>query len=93
VPTLLITYHTEMSGAFSSKKPRFAVSGIGILCKASFDIPGDNDPLLFKISLWRAPDLKSVTDTTTPADVYEAMAQDAFKRFVKKYLATWFVEH
>jgi len=93
LPTVLITYHTEMSGAFSSKKPRFAVSGIGILCKASFEIPGDSEPLVFKVSLWRAPDLKSITDSTTPADVYEAMAQDAFKRFDKKYLATLFAEH
>ena len=93
VPTLLITYHTEMSGAFNSKKPRFAVSGIGILCKASFEIPGDSEPLPFKVSIWRAPDLKSIADTATPGDVYEAMAQDAFKRFDKKYLATVFVEH
>jgi hypothetical protein len=93
VPTLLVTYHTEMSGAFTSKKPRFALSGIGILCKVSFEIPGDNEPLSFKFSVWRAPDLKSVTDTTTPADLYEAMATEAFKRFDKKYLATLFAEH
>lgn len=92
VPRLLITYHTEMSGAFNSKKPRFAVSGIGILCKASFEIPGDNEPLPFKTTIWRAPDLKAMGDTATPGDVYEAMAEDAFKRFDKKYLGTLFVE-
>jgi hypothetical protein len=93
VPTLLVTYHTEMSGAFTSRKPRFAVSGIGFLCKVSFEIPGDTEPLTFKFSVWRAPDLKSVTDTTAPPELYEAMATEAFKRFTKKYLATLFVEH
>jgi hypothetical protein len=93
VPTLLIVYRTEMSGAFTSKKPRFAVSGIGIFCKVSLEIPGDSEPLTFKFSLWRAPDLKTVTDTTTPPELYEAMAAEAFKRFDKKYLATLFVEH
>ncbi|HTA88039.1 MAG TPA: hypothetical protein VK745_00635 [Polyangiaceae bacterium] len=93
VPTLLVSYRTEMSGAFTSKKPRFAVSGIGIFCKVSFEIPGDSEALPFKFSVWRAPDLKSVTDTTTPPELYEAMAAEAFKRFDKKYLATLFVEH
>jgi len=93
VPTLLVSYRSEMSGAFTSKKPRFAVSGVGIFCKVSFEIPGDSEPLTFKFSIWRAPDLKSVTDTTTPAELYESMAAEAFKRFNKKYLATLFVEH
>ena len=93
VPTLLVSYRSEMSGAFTSKKPRFAVSGIGIFCKVSFEIPGDSEPLTFKFSIWRAPDLKSVTDTTTPRELYESMAAEAFKRFNKKYLATLFIEH
>ena len=93
VPTLLVTYHTEMSGAFSSRKPRFAVSGIGILCKVSFEIPGDSEPLTFKFSVWRAPDLKAIIDSSTPPELYEAMASEAFKRFTKKYLSTLFAEH
>ena len=91
-PTLLITYHTEMSGAFTSRRPRLALSGIGVICKASFEIPGDPDPVVFKLTVWRAPDLKTVTDTSTPAELYETMATEAFKRFTKKYLATWFAE-
>lgn len=93
VPTLRISYHTEMSGAFTSRKPRFAMSGIGLIGKASFEIPGDPEALVFKLTVWRAPDLKTVTDTTTPAELYEAMANEAFKRFTKKYLASWFAEH
>jgi hypothetical protein len=92
VPTLLITYHSEMSGAFISKKPRLALSGIGVIGKATFEIPDDPEPLVFKLSVWRAPDLKTISAETTPADLYETMADEAMKRFIKKYLATLFVE-
>ena len=92
VPTILITYHTELSGAFPSRKPRLALSGIGVLTRISFDIPGDPEPLVFKLSVWRAPDLRTITDTSTAAELYETMAGEAFKRLTKKYLATLFVE-
>jgi hypothetical protein len=93
VPTLLVTYHTEMSGAFTSRKPRLALSGIGLITRTTFEIPGDPEPLVFKLSVWRAPDLKAITDASTPADLYDAMATEAFRRFTKKYLATVFAEH
>jgi hypothetical protein len=92
VPTLLISYHTELSGAFMSRKPRLALSGIGMIARASFEIPGDADPLIFKLSVWRAPDLRTIADTATPEALYDAMANEAFKRFAKKYLGTLFVE-
>jgi hypothetical protein len=92
VPTLLISYHTEMSGAFMSRHPRLALSGIGIITRTSFEIPGDSDPQIFKLSVWRAPDLKMITDTSTAADLYDTMSVEAFKRFTKKYLATVFAE-
>ncbi|HKO51003.1 MAG TPA: hypothetical protein VJV79_25015 [Polyangiaceae bacterium] len=92
VPTILVTYHTEFSGAFPSRKPRLALSGIGVLTRISFDIPGDPEPLVFKLTVWRAPDLRTITDTSNAADLYETMAGEAFKRSTKKYLATLFVE-
>ncbi|MES1178640.1 MAG: hypothetical protein ABUL62_30240 [Myxococcales bacterium] len=92
VPTVLVTYHTELSGAFTSRRPRFAMSGIGLISKVSFEIPADSEGLAFKLTVWRAPDLNSLTDSSTPADLYETMAGEAFKRFMKKYLATLFVE-
>jgi len=93
VPTILITYHTELSGSFPSRKPRLALSGIGVIVRISFDIPGDPEPLVFKLTVWRAPDLRTITDSSTPAELYDAMAAEAFKRSTKKYLATLFVEH
>ena len=92
VPTVLITYHTELSGSFPSRKPRLALSGIGVLTRITFDIPGDSESLVFKLSVWRAPDLRTITDTSTAAELYESMAAEAFKRLTKKYLATLFVE-
>ncbi|MET0794277.1 MAG: hypothetical protein ABW061_22330 [Polyangiaceae bacterium] len=92
VPTILITYHTELSGAFTSRKPRLALSGIGLISKVSFEIPGDPESLGFKLTVWRAPDLTAISDSSTPAALYEAMAGEAFKRFMKKYLATLFVD-
>ncbi len=91
-PTLLIAYHTEMSGAFTSRKPRLALSGIGVISRTTFEIPGDPEALIFKLSVWRAPDLKAITDTTTAEDLYNTMATEAFKRYVKKYLTTLFAE-
>ncbi|MEP7053416.1 MAG: hypothetical protein ABJB12_23835 [Pseudomonadota bacterium] len=93
VPTLLISYHTELSGTFMSRAPRLALAGIGIICRASFEIPNDPDPLIFKLSVWRAPDLKNITPDATPAQLYDTMATEAFKRFAKKYLATLFAEN
>src|SRR6478735_5371130 len=92
VPTILVTYHVELSGSFPSRKPRFALSGIGLITKISFDIPGDTDPQVFKLTVWRAPDLRTITETSTASELYEAMAGEAYKRLTKKYLATLFVE-
>ena len=92
VPTILVTYHTELSGAFISRKPRMALSGIGLITKVSFEIPADSEGLNFKLTVWRAPNLNTITETSTPADLYQGMADEAFKRFVKKYLATLFVD-
>jgi hypothetical protein len=64
-----------------------------MLTRISFDIPGDSDPLVFKLTVWRAPDLRTIGDTSTAGELYEGMASEAFKRLTKKYLATLFAEH
>jgi hypothetical protein len=90
VPTILVSYHIEMSGAFTSPRPRMALSGIGVMCHATFQLPGSSDMLSFKLPIWRAPDLRNLSDTAAPNDLYETMGSEAFKRFTKKYLATLF---
>ena len=78
--------------SIARRQPRLALAGIGLIGRASFEIPGDTDPLIFKHTLWRAPDLKAVTSESTPGELYDAMGQETFRRFAKKYLSTLFVE-
>jgi hypothetical protein len=93
VPTLLITHRTEMSGAFLSKKPRIIFTGVGLILRAQFMLPGDSDPPSFRQSVWRAPDIKKLeTENATAEATYDEMARDAFKKFMKRYLATMFKE-
>jgi len=92
VPTLLVSYRAELSGAFTSRMPRLAIAGVGVITRVSFEIPGDPDPLIFKVSVWRAPDMKNIAPDATAPALYDAMATEAFKRFTKKYLATLFAE-
>ena len=60
--------------------------------KVSFEIPGDTDPLTFKLTVWRAPAMNTVTESTSPAELYQTLATEALQRFMKKYQATLFVE-
>lgn len=88
-PTLLVTYRLDMSGPFTSNKPRGAFCGISLAFKASFIIPGDDKPLVFQQSSWTPPNLRKVEEERIALpDMYEAMAQEAFNRFVNKYQAS-----
>lgn len=87
VPTLLITHRTEMSGGYLLKNPRAALTGIGVLFRVAFQIPGDKEALHFRLSTWNAPDLKRAETFKGFEDVYEEMAFRAFSKLPKKYLA------
>src|SRR5207247_1455973 len=67
--------------------PRGVFVGVGMMFKASFQIPGDTQPIEFKSSFWRMPNAKILEgEGATVADVYEKMATDGFDKFVKSYL-------
>jgi hypothetical protein len=86
-PTLYVEYLPEMSGGYMSPKPRGVFVGVGMMFKASFQIPGDTQPIEFKSSFWRMPNAKILEgEGATVADVYEKMATDGFDKFVKSYL-------
>lgn len=90
-PTLLITHRTEMSAAYTSRKPRGVFVGLGLMFKAQLLIPGDSAPLAFQSSSWLPPDLKKLDqEGWGPAELYEAMAQEGFSQFLKKYQAWLF---
>jgi hypothetical protein len=87
-PTLLVEYAPEMAGGYMSPKPRGVFVGVGMTVKAAFRIPGDNQPLELKASLWRAPNpLILKNEGATVADVYEKMASDGISKFLKDFTA------
>ncbi|HEY2406059.1 MAG TPA: hypothetical protein VGI10_08650 [Polyangiaceae bacterium] len=92
VPTILFSYHVEMSGAFTSSKPRLVICGIGLMSHVTFSIPDDKDVLSFKFSAWRSPDLRIVPEGATAVDLYEDLAKATFSKLGKKYLQTLFSE-
>jgi hypothetical protein len=86
-PALVVEYFPEMAGGYMSPKPRGVFVGVGMMYRASMQIPGDSAPLEYKFSLWRIPNPHILeAEGTTVADVYEKMAGDAFDKFVKGFV-------
>jgi hypothetical protein len=86
-PSLVITHRAEMSGAFMSKAPRGVFVALGVMIRASFIIPGDDQPLNYKYSAWLPPDLKVWEQpNATPKDVYEHLGREGLNRYAKKQL-------
>jgi hypothetical protein len=76
-----------MSGAFMSKKPRGVFVALGVMIRAAFIIPGDDQPLNFKYSAWLPPNLKVWEQPgATPKDVYEDLGREGLNRYAKKQL-------
>lgn len=93
VPTLLLTYRHELSGAYMSRKPRAAFAGVGLFVRVNFLLPGEAQDLAFKHTGWLAPDVKRIeAGELELTAVYDDMVDKAFRRFFKKYWATWFPE-
>ena len=90
-PTLLITYRTELSSPFTSRKPKGVFVGVGIVFKAHLLIPGEPSARSFDFSTWSPPDLKKLeAEKWGPAELYEFVARDALAQFLKRYLASLF---
>ncbi len=88
IPTLFVEYQPDMAGGYMNPKPRGVFVGVGLTFKASFVIPGDDQPLEFKSSLWRVPNPRILEQQgTTVADVYEKMAGEGFDHFTKGFVA------
>jgi hypothetical protein len=85
VPTLVITHRTEMSGAYLMKRPKAALTGVGILFRLAFQIPNDPQIHNYKFSTWQAPDLKSMIEGRSFEDIYGEMGDKSFAKLAKKY--------
>jgi hypothetical protein len=76
-----------MSGAYLLKKPKAALTGIGVLFRVTFQIPNDPDAHLYKYSAWNAPDLKQAAESESFEQIYDDMASRGFQKLTKRYLA------
>ncbi len=87
-PTLLITHLTELSPPFTSRKPPGVFVGVGLIFKAQILIPEQPPSRVFESSTWSPPNIKRIgAEGWGPAQFYEAMAEEAFAQFVKRYEA------
>lgn len=86
VPTIVIIHRTEMSGAYLMKRPRAALTGVGVLFRISMQVPGAGAVHTFKYSAWNSPDIKSMMEGRGFEEIYNDMADKAFAKLAKKYL-------
>jgi hypothetical protein len=100
IPTLVISYRVEPSGAgYASKKPRCVFVGLVFFFEMTFLLPGDAKPLVLNhTAAMRIPSALIVNrDKSAPrgaleASVYEAMLRDGFAEGRKRYVSVWFGE-
>jgi hypothetical protein len=93
VPTLLITYRHELSGAFMSRRPRAVFAGVGMFVKMHFMLPGDEDMLTYEHKGWLAPNVRQIeSGDLAVTKVYDDLTERSFHKLMKKYFATWFKE-
>jgi hypothetical protein len=87
VPTILVVHRTEMSGAYLMKKPRAALTGVGVLFRIAMILPESKSIHTFKYSAWNSPDVKSMVEGRPFEEIYDDMADKSFAKLVKKYLS------
>jgi hypothetical protein len=88
VPTLFITHTTEMSGGYTTNRPRGVYVGLGLMILADFVIPESEASYRTRYSVWLPPDINEISrESLTPQQVYERNATEGFARFNAKLLA------
>lgn len=88
VPTLFITQRPEMSGGYTTQRPRGVYVGIGFMVFTRFVIPGRSEGLdIKKQSWWLPPDVNQIwAEKLTPQQVYDQAARQGLERYVEKLL-------
>jgi len=100
VPTLVVSYRVEPSGAaYALKKPRGIFLGLVFFFTAEFILPGDANPARMKVTSTQRIPVNIVRQSTAAsapgkleAAVYDEMARVAFAELQRQYLARWFKE-
>jgi hypothetical protein len=87
-PTLFMTYKTEMSGGYTTNRPRNVYVGIGFMIEAELIVPKVEDTYQIKYSKWLPPDINEISrDGLKPGQVYDANIRSALELFHEKLLA------
>lgn len=86
-PTILISYKTEMSGGYTTNRPRGVYVGLGMMFQVAGLAPGVKEAFRFKDSSWLPPDINQISKNfLRPEQVYEANAAEGFERFLNRLL-------
>lgn len=86
-PTLAVNYKTEMSGGYTTNRPRGVYVGLGMMFQAAGMVPGVKETFRFKDSSWLPPDINEISKKLLkPEEVYEANANEGFERFLNRLL-------
>ncbi len=86
LPTLFVDHRTELSGTFTTQRPRGLFLGAGIFYETSFVIPGEEAELSITVPTWRTPSRNVMQHKKrTTADVYEDLARRSFSMFLRRY--------
>lgn len=97
VPTLTLTHTENLSGGFVGGRPKTIFVGASIAMTATFEIPGEKEPYVFKWGKWAPPNIRKIDDSdkTVPdviPDAYEEMMSGSFEKFGEDYLKQWYAE-
>jgi hypothetical protein len=87
VPTLFVTQRPEMSGGYTTQRPRGVYVGIGFMVFTDFVIPSGQVIEVKKQSWWLPPDINQIwAEKLTPEQVYDQAARQGLERYVEKLL-------
>jgi hypothetical protein len=88
-PTLFITHRPEMSGGYTTQRPRGVYVGIGFMVFTSFVAPGKEPLEIKKLSWWLPPDVNQIwADKLNAQQIYDQAGREGFRRYVEKLLLT-----
>lgn len=84
-PTIFVNHKTEMSGGYTTNRPRGVYVGLGMMFQVYGVLPKAQTVFKFKDSSWLPPDINEISKKGLRHEqVYEANAREGFERFVQR---------
>ena len=86
VPTFFVSYSTEVSGGYTTQRPRGVYVGLGMTFRVRAELPSGSADFQFRHSSWLPPDVNVIWhEKLTPKDVYDRNARLGFRRFLSNF--------